>query len=90
MVINLCTLFFYRRDDLNIVVLLRTQCTPQLVPECFSQAGSLAENISQPGKETADCNQEENCCSLNEDHLSSKKLQIIKKSFGVRPVSQVF
>lgn len=46
--------------------------------ECFSQAGSLPENIPQPGKETADCNQEENCCSLNEDHLSGNKLQIIE------------
>lgn len=46
--------------------------------ECFIQAGSLPENISQAWKETADCNQEENCCSPNEDHPSGNKLQIIE------------
>lgn len=47
--------------------------------ECFSQAGSLPGNLSQPGKQTTDCNQEENCFSLNGDPQKDMKLQMIEK-----------
>jgi len=37
MIIKSLYFIFHRRDDLNIVVLLRTQCTPQLVSVSVKQ-----------------------------------------------------
>ena len=77
---NIFKLYFHRLDlEHCCVAKTRMYSTSS---ECFSQAGSLPENISQPGKETSTCtdfNQEENCVSRNGDPPKDMTLQIIEK-----------